>query len=83
MVTEVVSAEEGEVISRTVPAEGAFYLNYPIRFTRLIVCIAGAAGVDFELHPTKVHPSQGETLPLCIYAIPCTRHRIRLYITDV
>jgi len=45
------------------------------------VRIAGGAVGDFKLQPQKYCHAQ-ETLLLCIYAIPCTCHRIRLYITE-
>ena len=84
VVIEAATAEE-EDISHIVLVEGAFYPNCSTRSTVLTVYIAGDAVGDSKLQPTKV-PSyarrNASPLLLCIYAIPCIRHRIRLYITE-
>ena len=78
VVTEVVTVEEG-AISHTVLAEGAFVPSRCLVSQGSLYTSQGARSGILNFSQQKYRHTREETLPPCIYAIPCTCRRHKVY----
>jgi len=78
------SPDSTEVVAVVVTGVATEVVIAEVEVISRTVLVEGGAVGDFKLQPPLLQKycHTQETLLLCIYAIPCTCHRIRLYITE-